>query len=137
MMAELGCAFSLCLSPLIPHSLTALLHSLSLHVLGLFVFLQEGGTLPAIPDWLGWWAQRNGCDAQYAQEDSFGGDVHHLVWTCQGQEGVVQHYKVDDQKHDWPSTELDFSAIAAGDLPTHIEASAIIQEFFMGFTRPA
>lgn len=40
-------------------------------------------------------------------------------------------------EHDWPSTEINFSQLAAGDKPTHIEASAIIQKFFMNFTRPA
>lgn len=40
-------------------------------------------------------------------------------------------------EHDWPSTEINFSQLAALDLPTHISASAIIQEFFGNFTRPA
>lgn len=97
----------------------------------------EGGYEPPIPTWLGFWAERNGCDADYTQVDSFNDDVHHLVWTCQGQVGALQHYKTDDQKHDWPSTEINFSQIAALDLPTHISASAIIQSFFMTYTRPA
>jgi poly(3-hydroxybutyrate) depolymerase len=63
--------------------------------------------------------------------------VHHLIWTCRGQYGALQHYKVDDEKHDWPSTSIDFTQIAAGDTPTHIDASAIIQQFFANFTRPA
>ena len=86
----------------------------------------------------------------------FDGDVHHLSWTCNGQQGVVQHYKTDDQsmikprdiinevcllifetEHDWPSTEPNLSQLAAGDKPTHIDASAIIQDFFSKFTRPA
>ncbi|QLI73422.1 uncharacterized protein G6M90_00g094480 [Metarhizium brunneum] len=96
----------------------------------------EGGIEPAIPNWLGWWAARNKCDTPHHQEDLFDGDVHHLSWACGGQEGVVQHYKTDDQKHDWPSTEPNFSQLAAGDKPTHIQASAIIQDFFMRFTRP-
>jgi hypothetical protein len=40
-------------------------------------------------------------------------------------------------EHDWASTEINFSQIAAGDFPTHISASALIQDFFMAFTRPA
>lgn len=43
------------------------------------------------------WAQRNQCDEPYQQEDLFDNDVHHLSWTCGGQEGVIQHYKTDDQ----------------------------------------
>ncbi|KAK5992342.1 putative feruloyl esterase C-like protein [Cladobotryum mycophilum] len=97
----------------------------------------EGGIEPSIPDWLGWWAERNQCDQPNVQEDLFSGDVHHLSWTCKGQKGVLQHYKTDSQKHDWPSTEINFSQLAAGDKPTHIEASALIQDFFMKYTRPA
>lgn len=40
-------------------------------------------------------------------------------------------------EHDWPSTEPNFSQLAAGDKPGPIDASAIIQDFFMKFTRPA
>ncbi|OAA69890.1 carbohydrate esterase family 1 protein [Cordyceps fumosorosea ARSEF 2679] len=96
----------------------------------------EGGVEPSIPNWLQRWAERNGCDSPHKQEDLYGGGVHHLSWTCKGQEGVLQHYKTDDQKHDWPSPWPNFSQLAALDKPTHLEASAIIQEFFMRFTRP-
>ena len=41
------------------------------------------------------------------------------------------------QEHNWPSTEINFSQLASGDGPTHLQASAIIQDFFMNFTRPA
>lgn len=40
-------------------------------------------------------------------------------------------------EHCWPSTEPNFSQLAALDSPTHLEASGMIQDFFMGFTRPA
>jgi len=97
----------------------------------------EGGYEPPIPTWLGYWAERNECQSPPANESSFNDDVHHLVWTCQGQYGALQHYKVDDMKHQWPSEDPNFSQIAAGGLPTHIEASSIIQQFFDNFTRPA
>ncbi|KAI1762702.1 carbohydrate esterase family 1 protein [Hypoxylon sp. FL1150] len=97
----------------------------------------EGGTEPAIPTWLGWWAQRNGCDdSEKTVEDSFDGDVHHTTWTCGDTEGALQHWKVDDMGHCWASTEINFSQIAAGELPTHIEASQIIMDFFDSFTKP-
>ncbi|TAQ84117.1 hypothetical protein B7494_g7557 [Chlorociboria aeruginascens] len=57
----------------------------------------EGGYEPPIADWVGWWAERNGCDTPSAEEDTFDDDVHHLIYTCQGQYGAVQHYKTDDQ----------------------------------------
>ncbi|EON97591.1 putative ferulic acid esterase protein [Phaeoacremonium minimum UCRPA7] len=97
----------------------------------------EGGYEPPIPTWLGYWADRNGCQSPPSNDSSFNDDVHHLTWTCQGLYGALQHYKVDDMKHQWPSEDINFSQIAAGGLPTHIEASSIIQTFFDNFTRPA
>ncbi|XXH00558.1 hypothetical protein Hte_006906 [Hypoxylon texense] len=98
----------------------------------------EGGVEPAIATWLGWWAERNGCggDDGKTVEDSFGGDVHHTTWTCGGTVGALQHWKVDDMGHCWASTEINFSQIAAGELPTHIQASQIIMDFFDQFTKP-
>lgn len=46
---------------------------------------------------LDWWADRNQCEKPAKQEDLFDGKVHHLSYTCGGQEGVVQHYKTDAQ----------------------------------------
>jgi len=95
----------------------------------------EGGIEPAIPDWLGWWAARNGCQNENTQVDTFGGDVHWRTWNCSAKSNLLQHYKVDDMGHVWPSTEINFSALAAEKGPTHIEASAIIMEFFDQWTR--
>ena len=40
-------------------------------------------------------------------------------------------------EHAWPSTEPNFSQKAAGDVPTYIDASVVMQDFFRNFTRPA
>ena len=56
----------------------------------------QGGMLPAIPDWLSWWAQRNGCAAENPIEDSFENLVHRRTWNCAGKENLLQHYLVDD-----------------------------------------
>ncbi|KAK8127096.1 Alpha/Beta hydrolase protein [Apiospora kogelbergensis] len=80
---------------------------------------------------------RNGCQTPPEQQDSFNDTVHHQTWTCRGVQGVLQHYKVDPMKHDWPSTEPNFSQVAAGDVPTHIQASEIMQAFFRNYTRPS
>ncbi|KAI8951485.1 carbohydrate esterase family 1 protein [Xylaria longipes] len=95
----------------------------------------EGGVEPAIPTWLGWWAERNACTSSKA-EDSFEGDVHHTTWTCDNTEGVLQHWKVDDMGHCWASTEINFSQISVPQGPTHIQASQIIMDFFDQFTKP-
>lgn len=97
----------------------------------------QGGYEPPIMSWLGFWAERNGCKTPPEEQDSFGGDVYHFSWTCDGQDGVLQHYKVDDMKHVWPSKEPNSSQLAARDKPTHIEASEIVQRFFDTYERPA
>ncbi|GAP85252.1 putative carbohydrate esterase family 1 protein [Rosellinia necatrix] len=96
----------------------------------------EGGILPAIPAWLGWWAERNACTSSKV-EDSFGGDVHHTTWTCaDGAEGVLQHWAIDDMGHCWASTEINFSQLSVPQGPTHIQASQIIMDFFDQHTKP-
>lgn len=96
----------------------------------------EGGIEPAIPTWLGWWAERNGC-ASSEVEDSFDGDVHHTTWTCAGgAEGALQHWKIDDMGHCWASTEINFSQLSVFEGPTHIQASQIIMDFFDQYTKP-
>ncbi|KAI1813548.1 carbohydrate esterase family 1 protein [Poronia punctata] len=96
----------------------------------------EGGVEPAISDWLGWWAERNGCTSSKV-EDSFDGDVHHTIWTCADDvEGVLQHWKVDDMGHCWADTEVNFSQLSVPELPTHIQASQIIIDFFDQFSKP-
>ncbi|KAK8087554.1 hypothetical protein PG997_002515 [Apiospora hydei] len=97
----------------------------------------EGGYEPPIADWLSWWADRNGCQTPPEQQDSFNNTMHHLKWTCRGAQGALQHYKVDTMKHVWPSTDPNFSQLAAGDVPTHIQASELMQVFFRSYTRPA
>ncbi|KAJ7173469.1 carbohydrate esterase family 1 protein [Mycena filopes] len=96
----------------------------------------EGGVEPAIPDWLSWWAQRNQCTAGNTTESLFDGDVQHSTWDCAGLDGALQHWKVDDMKHCWASTTINFSEIAALQGPTPIDASTIVMAFFDKFTKP-
>ena len=55
------------------------------------------------------WAERNECDEPNDQEDLFDGDVHHLTWTCKGQEGALEHYKTDSQSMHLPKPQRPFS----------------------------
>ncbi|KAI0411134.1 carbohydrate esterase family 1 protein [Xylaria grammica] len=96
----------------------------------------EGGIEPAIPTWLGWWAERNACTSSKV-EDSFDGDVHHTTWTCANDsEGILQHWKIDDMGHCWASTEINFSQLSVLEGPTHIQASQLIMDFFDQYTKP-
>ncbi|KAB5539260.1 carbohydrate esterase family 1 protein [Coniochaeta sp. 2T2.1] len=96
----------------------------------------EGGTLPAIRDWLSEWAKRDNCTSDSGQTvDSFDGDVHHVSWNCDGEQAALQHYKIDDLGHCWASTEPNLSQLGAAQGPTHIDASRIIMDFFDNFTK--
>ncbi|KAH7397384.1 Alpha/Beta hydrolase protein [Pyrenochaeta sp. MPI-SDFR-AT-0127] len=55
----------------------------------------DGGQLPSISNWLEWWVQRNACSSK-TEKTLNDGKVHHYSWTCGGQEGALQHYKVED-----------------------------------------
>ena len=67
---------------------------------------------------------------------------------------ALQHWKVDDMGkcyrhligwnlaenmfagHQWASTEPNFSQLAAGTSPAHIQASSIVMAFFDQFVKP-
>lgn len=90
----------------------------------------DGGLEPAIPAWLEWWAERNGCEGK-TEESLFGGEVEHLSWTC-GRKGGLQHYKVESMGHCWADTEINLSQVSVPQGPTVIRASEVIMGFFDG-----
>ncbi|KAJ9256118.1 CAZyme family CE1 [Paecilomyces variotii] len=93
----------------------------------------EGGLLPPIPVWLGFWQQRNGCTSNTTY-NSDNGNVHHTVWTCKGISGTLQHWKVDKNGHDWPSKTMNIDMAVAGVGPQPIEANDIVIDFFDSFS---
>lgn len=95
----------------------------------------EGGALPSIPKWLDSWATRGQCSNK-TTEESFNNDVQHYTWTCAGEQGALQHYKIDDMDHCWASTEPNFSQLSVKQGPTHIEADDVIMKFFDQFSKP-
>jgi hypothetical protein len=94
---------------------------------------------------LEWWAQRLVCTNKI-DELLDDGKVHHHSWTCDGKDGMLQHYKVDDLGmfnikhiislvdrnigHCWADTEPNLSQISVPQLPTVIRASEVIMKFF-------
>ncbi|OZM72211.1 ferulic acid esterase [Amycolatopsis antarctica] len=81
--------------------------------------------LPALPDWLGGWAERNRCDTGPAVEDR-GNGVQVSTWDDCARHGSVQHYRVDGLAHDWPSTTPNPDS----DVPSVLDATPLIEEFF-------
>ncbi|KAH3913854.1 feruloyl esterase [Parastagonospora nodorum] len=89
----------------------------------------DGGPQPAISNWLDWWAQRNSCTGK-TEEVIEDGNVQHYSWSCDGIEGLLQHYKVEGLGHCWADTEPNLSQISVPQLPTVIRASVIAMKFF-------
>ena len=65
-----------------------------------------GHTEPAIPDFLGCWAQKNGCaaDDKGRSESEYTGAVNHTLWSCNGGPNIVQGYWIRGMGHVWLST---------------------------------
>ncbi|MGW0890152.1 alpha/beta hydrolase family esterase [Saccharopolyspora sp. NPDC002578] len=81
--------------------------------------------LPAIPDWLGEWAEHDECDADPITEHPQP-QVTRQHWTDCADRGALVHYRIDELGHDWPSR----SSNPDSDKPTVIEATPLIWEFF-------
>ncbi|EMD64381.1 carbohydrate esterase family 1 protein [Bipolaris sorokiniana ND90Pr] len=89
----------------------------------------EGGELPSIFNWLNSWALRYKCESS-SVNITFGSEVRHWSWGCDGKSGLLQHYEVMHLGHAWADTEPNFSQSYAQQGPTVIQASRIIMDFF-------
>ncbi|EPS44170.1 hypothetical protein H072_1852 [Dactylellina haptotyla CBS 200.50] len=85
---------------------------------------------PPIEYWLQGWVDRNNCTNM---TETTNGTVHHFTWTCAGIDAAMEHYKVDNMGHVWPSTEPNFSQTQDGKGVAPIEADALILGFFDRF----
>ncbi|KAK6359251.1 hypothetical protein TWF696_000414 [Orbilia brochopaga] len=83
---------------------------------------------PPITYWLEGWATRNNCTNMTTT--TINSTVHRTVWTCDGVDGAMEHWREDTMGHVWPSTEPTFSQISAGEPPTKIEGNEVILAFF-------
>ncbi|KAF1829864.1 alpha/beta-hydrolase, partial [Decorospora gaudefroyi] len=82
----------------------------------------DGGPLPAIQDWLGWWTERNACTTKRT-ETLYDGKVLHESWICEGKEGFLQHYKIAGLGHCWADTEPNISQLTVPQLPSVMRSS--------------
>ena len=84
--------------------------------------LGNGGPLPSIPDWLSWWAQRDGCQDPAADKTTTDEPGYqYITYSCDGVVDIVRHYKILELGHRWPNTTITVSPI---------NASPIIMDFF-------
>jgi polyhydroxybutyrate depolymerase len=86
--------------------------------------------LPAIPDWVAGWAERNGCKDRAADE-KIGKDVTVSAWTgC----AEVRHVAIDGGGHTWPGAD---SYSGDGETTQTIEAHEMIWNFVRGHQLPS
>ncbi|ORX91600.1 alpha/beta-hydrolase [Basidiobolus meristosporus CBS 931.73] len=68
----------------------------------------NGGPLPSIPSWLGWWSWRDGCTKGSAQKTTVAKAGYNIIsYTCNAFNMVVKHYQVPGLGHCWPSSTGD------------------------------
>ena len=88
----------------------------------------NGGPLPSIPDWLSWWARRDGCTDPAANRTTTDEDGYqYITYSCDGLPDIVRHYKILGLGHRWPNVSLTISPI---------DASPIIMGFFNAYQKP-
>jgi polyhydroxybutyrate depolymerase len=86
--------------------------------------------LPAIPDWVAGWAERNGCTDRAADE-KIGKDVTVSAWTgC----AEVRHLAIDGGGHTWPGAD---SYSGEGPTTQTIEAHEMIWNFVHSHRLPS
>lgn len=88
----------------------------------------NGGPLPSIPEWLSWWAQRDGCkDPEADKTTTAQNGYDYITYSCEGVADIVRHYEILDLGHKWPNTSITVSPI---------NASPIIIDFFDANHKP-
>ncbi|MBO1332957.1 PHB depolymerase family esterase [Streptomyces sp. VRA16 Mangrove soil] len=81
--------------------------------------------LPALPDWLAGWADRDGC-ADRPRETRVEDNVVRQRWTHCDSGSALEHYRITDGGHVWPSTVPNEDSAT----PTTIDATPLIWAFF-------
>ncbi|KAF3042890.1 hypothetical protein E8E12_004418 [Didymella heteroderae] len=87
-----------------------------------------------VPEWVGSWAERNGCDAPIVSEAE-GGTVQERIWMCRGMQDTVVHRMIEGFGHGWPSKKNQgepFETLRGG--PTGWDATPLLLEWFGRWT---
>lgn len=90
------------------------------------------GQLPSIREWIGWWAERDGCvpPENFEQVQEYMG-YERISYSCRGYEDVVVHYAVYDLGHCWPSSTGGNSDGARAYCYDHVlDYTPIVLDFF-------
>jgi len=90
--------------------------------------LGSGLFFPDIPEWIGQWAERNGCNS-VALELPPRGEVSGLQYTGCDQNADVVLYTVRGGGHSWPGGE-ELPELLVGHTTQDIDATRVMWEFF-------
>ncbi|KAF1356455.1 hypothetical protein BDV97DRAFT_365217 [Delphinella strobiligena] len=96
----------------------------------------SGVDLPDIASWAKDWAVANGCDNSTSPDVSYsnGSTTEIVSYSCNGKDGIVQHYAINNLMHDWPATSWNSDNDGHSSLEAPINATIIIMEFFANWT---
>lgn len=92
----------------------------------------NGGVLPNITEWVGWWGQRDGCDPVADRRETAGSWGYNVTsYSCGGLVDVVQHYQVFHLGHCWPSSTGDNTDGARTYCNDHVlDYTPVVLDFF-------
>lgn len=93
-------------------------------------FTDSGGDVPNVADWVTWWGERNGDDSE--EKTTTQQDGYEMV-SYAGEDGkqIVEHYKIFDLGHCWPSSTGDNSDGARDYCGDHsLDFTPVVLDFF-------
>lgn len=99
----------------------------------------NGGSSPDIPEWLGWWARRDGCkkaDEPVIDNDHNGYNI--TSYSCNGYDDVVVGYHIPDLNHCWPSADgnnSDAGARESGCGFRELDFTSVVLDWFDRWNR--
>lgn len=93
---------------------------------------RNGAELPNIPTWIGWWAQRDGCNS--TTDEMVSGDLggyNIISYSCNGYTDLVNLYSIFDLGHCWPSISGNNSDSARSYCHDHVlDYTSVVVKFF-------
>lgn len=83
--------------------------------------------LLSVPDSVEFWVEHNQCSGEYVETFGHFSFTQQRYWDC---EALIDFYSINDARHKWPGGGRFSQWFMLGKLPTSIDASEVIWDFF-------